>query len=339
MPDGFLSPDRNAKRPSALDTTEAIANTPSPVRPSRSLRVTSRSPSAPAAQANLDTRFLSYSDDSGSESKRRKVSRVSLVHSPAKSRGKTTDGLKKGSIRSKTKPAPTTTQLDLSFDVDDSSLSELSSDDDFADQDPSKAQCPYCKSPVDGDALQAFSKGSYMTLRMQRRFCTQHKKDDALAEWSLKGYPDIDWAGLDKRISAHHDYLEQVLRGKQCHYGDLLAGDVRAGLKRDLAKADFNNTPGYYGERGFRVMQEGIFARFSKLLRKRAVEDGLVSARGYSLYVQAVLVPELAVRLVMEDMGVAEEPARGILEESTWVGDLLCEDDGDVVDENDENLF
>ena len=64
-----------------------------------------------------------------------------------------------------------------------------------------------------------------------------------------------------------------------------------------------------------------------------------MAARGYSLYVQAVLVPELATRLVMEDMGVGEKAARGILKESSWVGDLLCEDEGDVVDENDENLF
>lgn len=340
MPDDFLSPDRNVKPPSALDIPEAIAKTPSPERPSRSLRITSRSPSAPAVKANLDTRLLSYSDDSsGTESKRRKTSRISLVHSPAKSREKTTISLKKGPTRSGTKPAPTPTQLDLSFDVDDSSLSDLSSADDSTEEKAAEAQCPYCKKSVDGDALQKFSKGAYMTLRMQRRFCTQHKKDDAHAEWRLKGYPDIDWAHLDERISSHHHYLEQVLRGKQCYYGDLLAGDVKAGLKRDLAKADFNSTPGYYGERGFRVMQEGIFARFSKLLRKRAVEDGLVSARGYSLYVQAVLVPELAARLVMEDMGVGAEAARGILKESSWVGDLLCEDEGDVVDENDENLF
>lgn len=334
MPDDFLSPDRNVKRPSALNIPEAIAKTPSPERPSRSLRITSRSPSAPVAKANLDTRLLGHSDDSsGTESKRRKISRISLVHSPAKST------LKKGPNRSKAKPALPSTQLDLSFDVDDSSLSDLSSADDSTEEKPIEAQCPYCKKPVDGDALQRFSKGAYMTLRMQRRFCTQHKKDDAHAEWRLKGYPDIDWAHLDERISSHHHYLEEILRGKQCHYGDLLAGDVKAGLKRDLAKADFNNTPGYYGERGFRIMQEGIFARFSKLLRKRAVEDGLVSARGYSLYVQAVLVPELATRLVMEDMDIGAEAARGILTESSWVGDLLCEDEGDVVDENDENLF
>ena len=230
-------------------------------------------------------------------------------------------------------------QLNLSFDADDSPLSDLSSDDDFAVKEKDSAQCPYCKRPVDGDALHKFSKGAYMTLRMQRRFCTQHKEDEARAEWKAKGYPEIDWARLDARISSHYDYLEGILRGGASHYRDVLAREVKEGRKRNLAKADFNSTPGYYGEKGFRAMQEGIFDRFSELLRERTVKDGLVSARGYSLYVQAVLVPELAVRLVMEDMGVGAEAARKILEESTWVGELLCEDEGDVVDENDENLF
>lgn len=86
-------------------------------------------------------------------------------------------------------------------------------------------------------------------------------------------------------------------------------------------------------------MQEGIFARFSDLIRQRTVEDRLVSGRGHLIFVQAVLVPELAVRLVMEDMGVGEEAARRIMQESVEVGRLLCDEDEDVVDEDDENQF
>lgn len=335
--DFYASPEGKAKESSSLNLHWVTENTPPSKRTQRTLRLLSKSPAGPAVEMSLNMRLLDHSDDSGLESKRQRPGRMARVDRPAQSREKTTDGLK-GSTLPKTESAPTATQLSMSFDGD-SSLSELTSDDDFASEKKPEAECPYCKKPVDADALQRFSKGEYMTLRKQRRFCTQHKEDEARAEWKAKGYPDIDWARLDARISSHHDYLEGVLRGGRCHYGDLLARDVKAGKKRNLAKADFNNTPGYYGARGFRAMQEGIFARFSSLLRKRAVEDGLVSARGYSLYVQAVLVPELAVRLVMEDMGVGEEGARGILEESTWVGDLLCEDEGDVVDENDENLF
>ncbi|CAI4216177.1 unnamed protein product [Parascedosporium putredinis] len=149
----------------------------------------------------------------------------------------------------------------------------------------------------------------------------------------------IEWKKLDRRIAEHFGFLEKILKGGKSHYGDKLAQDVKDGKSRNLMKAGFDSPPGYYGTRGFRAMQEAIFGRFSSLLRQRAVEDALVSSRGYSIYVQAVLVPELAVRLVMEDMGVGSEAARKILEESEAIGELLCEDIGDIVDEDDEDLF
>ena len=84
-------------------------------------------------------------------------------------------------------------------------------------------------------------------------------------------------------------------------------------------------------------MSENIVAEFSTLLRKRAVKDRLVSARGHIAYVQSVLVPELTVQLVMEDMGVDEEEARVIMKESVWVGELLNEEVADVIMSDDES--
>lgn len=52
-----------------------------------------------------------------------------------------------------------------------------------------------------------------------------------------------------------------------------------------------------------------------------------------------MLVPKLAIRLIMDDIKVEEEEVRKILEESRWIGDLLCEDYGNVVDEDEEGLF
>src|SRR5262249_2532417 len=104
-----------------------------------------------------------------------------------------------------------------------------------------------------------------------------------------------------------------------------------------LFKSEDNLTPGYYGPRGLRTMSEGIIRRFSTILRRRAVEDRLVSARGYMGYVQAVLVPELTVRLIMEDMKIGSEDARRVLGESVGLGELLSEDVGDVVAANEDN--
>lgn len=73
-------------------------------------------------------------------------------------------------------------------------------------------------------------------------------------------------------------------------------------------------------------------SKFSPKLRRLAASDKLISASGVTGYVQAVLVPELAVLLVKEDMGIDDdERAREILRESVEIGDLLNEEEDEVV--------
>ena len=71
---------------------------------------------------------------------------------------------------------------------------------------------------------------------------------------------------------------------------------------------------------------------FSSQIRRLAASDKIISSGGVSGYVQAVLVPELAVLLVKEDMRVDDEEARGILQESIEIGDLLNEEEEEVID-------
>jgi RTC4-like domain len=61
----------------------------------------------------------------------------------------------------------------------------------------------------------------------------------------------------------------------------------------------------------------------SDAIRLCAGSDKFIAARDVSGYVQMVLAPELATRLVMEDMNVDIERARGIMGESVDLGDLL----------------
>ena len=78
-------------------------------------------------------------------------------------------------------------------------------------------------------------------------------------------------------------------------------------------------------------MSENIMKKFSPYLRTIAVTDRLVAARGVPGYVQSVLVPELAVRLISEDMKCGVEEARQIMRDSAGLGDLLNEEVEDVV--------
>ena len=68
---------------------------------------------------------------------------------------------------------------------------------------------------------------------------------------------------------------------------------------------------------------QAITTRYGRKLRRLAASDHIVKAAGVVPYAQAVLVPELAVRLVKEDMGVPDETARQILRETMDLGEKL----------------
>ncbi len=72
---------------------------------------------------------------------------------------------------------------------------------------------------------------------------------------------------------------------------------------------------------------EHITTDYSDELRDQATRDPIVVAAGVtggiSGFVQAVLVPELALQLVMKDMQVSELDARQIMLASAELGDLL----------------
>ena len=81
-------------------------------------------------------------------------------------------------------------------------------------------------------------------------------------------------------------------------------------------------------------MGHTITTHMSEALKQELKRDKAVRAAGVGGYVNAVLVPELAVRLVMEDMDLADEQrARDVLSESSNVGILLNADDENVIRE------
>jgi hypothetical protein len=201
-------------------------------------------------------------------------------------------------------------------------------DDDSFEIINSEAHCPMCGDPVDQNDLR---QQGPMNTRMQERFCRSHRVKTAKDEWRIKGYPNIDWLRLDSRISKHHAFIKQLISGEDSYYRDVLSEKVKSGKDRSLKTMTSNLIPGYYGARGLKMMSENIMLNFTPLLRKRIVKDRLMSARGFTPYVQSVLVPELAVLLIMEDMDVDIEEARNILANSAGTGELLNEEIREVV--------
>lgn len=78
---------------------------------------------------------------------------------------------------------------------------------------------------------------------------------------------------------------------------------------------------------------DNIMSRFASKLRRLAASDKLISSGGVSRYVQAVLVPELAVLLIKDDMGVDEDRAREVMRDSVDIGNLLNEEEDEIIAE------
>lgn len=213
--------------------------------------------------------------------------------------------------------APSAALVDLDNHVDDEST------DHERQLDPGMALCPICDEQVDQELLKQFSNGERMKLVRQVKFCRMHKKLSAQKTWEEKGYPVIDWTKLQERVEGHHDFLKSIIMGTGSHFGDILQENIRTGKARTLLTTKDYHTPGYYGLRGMSVMTETVTDTFSKLLRKRAPLDTRISGRGYTGFVQSVLVPELAVKLIQEDLSLGEDQARLVMKESRVVGEIL----------------
>ena len=192
--------------------------------------------------------------------------------------------------------------------------------------------CPMCNLPVEQSLLDDFSKThKRMGIVQQQKFCDLHRRLSARDQWIERGYPEIDWLRLDLRISKHHDFLRDILRGKPSHFTDVFYRTVKSGGNKTMLKTEESLTPGYYGPRGQRAISDNIIKNFSDLLHERAIEDRLIAARGDAAYLQSVLVPEVAVRLIMEDMDLDAVEARSTLVGSASIGELLNEDKEDAV--------
>ncbi|XWW93111.1 hypothetical protein V2A60_001040 [Cordyceps javanica] len=188
---------------------------------------------------------------------------------------------------------------------------------------PAAAKCPWCGEEVDKAVLDDFAKGKRLNVRMQTRFCQLHKQRRAAQTWKDRGYPDIDWDGIEgARFAAHRDHLRAIVDGRGSHFRNIHARNVEEGRARAM-KREENFNPGYYGPRGLNAMCDYLVGEFGDVLKRRAVDDRVIAGRGSAAFIQAVLVAELGVRLIMDDLKLSESKARQVMEDSKTLGDLV----------------
>jgi hypothetical protein len=200
-------------------------------------------------------------------------------------------------------------------------------------EDWSKIQCEVCSHLVEVSAVKAFLKGKRRSMDTMRQFCKHHRRETGLADWAERGYPDIDWDNLPHRIQRHVPALEKILRSRKSHYRERQIQLIRSkranAMLQQLGSEEFDLlTPGYYGGRGADIMLDIIMEHLTKVMLEVSETDAVLNnCSGQSAgYAQTVLVPELATRLVMEDMNISAEEARRVLVESVKLGDLMNSD-------------
>ncbi|GLI77449.1 hypothetical protein PoHVEF18_005739 [Penicillium ochrochloron] len=221
--------------------------------------------------------------------------------------------------------------MDLDVDGNESPLSTLTSPPSSPSEveEPLESLCPMCKKEVDPELLKAFHAQPKQRVREQQKFCASHQQDTAEKEWESQGYPIIDWDTLDKRVQKHFPALEKLLVPDcSSYYRNILDTALKSGKAQNfrltLAGDGLETMScGYYGTKGSGKMLQLLTDRFAVKLRRLATSDHIVKQAGVVGYAQSVLVPELAVRLVKEDMGVNDDAARQILRESIALGEKL----------------
>jgi hypothetical protein len=226
--------------------------------------------------------------------------------------------------------------------------------------DEEETRCTLCKEPVQLEDHWAFWKGKDQTVKNQEAFCFAHRVKTAQEEYAQSDFPEIDWTALPQRIRRNRMTLFQILRNdRQSQYRDryeplALSGKAAAvpSRRRDLpeniqeelesyALDDQSTYPGYYGPHGRRVITEQIM----KILKNeiKNCKDAVVQSSGPAAFVQAVLVPEAAILLIMEDCKVDRDRAEEIREQTYDMGMLLNEEIEDEVEaqheSDDENEY
>ena len=216
------------------------------------------------------------------------------------------------------------------------------------DENTTSVVCPVCRRKVERSILNdEYAKVPTLAIRKQQDFCHQHRLAEAQVVWRERNYPDIDWTELETTtIPKQIPHLKKVLQRKLAsHYLQRLDEHVtafaknRKAIKLYLQEGVFDVAKsGYYGPKGTAIMANTISQSLAKDFRS-CQGDAAIKAAGLGNYAAAVLVPELTMRLVMDDMNTrSQDKARQIMDESNHLGALVNADDDHVELEDDIDL-
>jgi hypothetical protein len=150
-----------------------------------------------------------------------------------------------------------------------------------------------------------------------------------IAEGINKGFPKlVNFTNLRKRVQ---DLLPSVRKVINSPRESEFLTNLRNKTNRKTAATPMaminlfdESQPGYYGSRGAEIISQIVLRRLGDEIRgKKELFDALKFCGGVTGYVSSVLVPEVGLRLIMEDMDISKSEARSIMKDSVAYGGAL----------------
>ncbi|KAK7207141.1 RTC4-like domain-containing protein [Myxozyma melibiosi] len=206
------------------------------------------------------------------------------------------------------------------------------------------SNCPLCDSPLSEAIRVKFGK---FEDRVKRSYaiCQAHKKEKVMELAAGRNYStSLNESSLEKRARkavAAID-LPAILNGEQhsVYHEHAKTAAQKHGRRLDalqqMEAGQGDMLPGYYGLVGNGVMLRVAMTACEKQIRAAAARERWISNLSVTGYVASVLVPEIAVRLIMEDQGCEKEAAEKIRKESIDYGRLMFGETLDLVSEEEE---
>ncbi|KAF3906488.1 hypothetical protein ABW20_dc0106653 [Dactylellina cionopaga] len=213
-----------------------------------------------------------------------------------------------------------------------------------------KYTCPMCDEEVSKELYESYLPDLPSKPALKRKFHKSHKVEKAHAKIKKLEIPDIDWENLGPRCTKYMPYLEAIMAKKTTsHYREIseefFKSKPRNGKSRTEAMFEKGNWekeyPGYYGPRGRDIIADMISS--SKVIRAalkrlKQSKDTTTTKAGEGVYIQSILVPELATRLIMEDFEMEDdevEKGRKLMLDTIDIGLALNDDNEDDSELND----
>jgi hypothetical protein len=193
-----------------------------------------------------------------------------------------------------------------------------------------KPECPICKRELSPEFYRSWGSTAYLKLQKQVEMHAAHEKSDMEKEAVSNNYPaiDVNWDKLQRRSAKHMIYLKELVGGK--HESSFWKA-MRSRNKKDFHRV----TPGYYGPRGARILMDEILRVLGDDILKAGQTDRAIAIGGITAFAQFVLVPELGIRLIMEDLKIDSEEAAKIMSETIKMGELLNDDEDNLLEDED----